>query len=206
VQNPFEEEYYVFEFEASVQRGTRIGMEFRGASRLSNADDSARHDAAEADPPGPGPRRYTDAELLDRFHRSKSRPASSETLGFHVLRVDQAAGEVEVEFLGRPEFCNPMGHVQGGFLAAMLDECSAVAGIVASGMTSAFPSLEMKISFLHPVKPGRIRGVGRVVKQGRTVCFLEGDLYGEDGKLAARGSVTSLPMPFKAAKPPPGPA
>jgi len=25
VQNPFEEEYYVFEFEASVQRGTRIG-------------------------------------------------------------------------------------------------------------------------------------------------------------------------------------
>lgn len=146
-------------------------------------------------------RSYTDAELLERFHRSKNRPESSETLGFHMLRVDQAAGEVEVEFQGRPGFRNNMGHIQGGFLTAMLDECTTMAGLVASGMTAAFPTLEMKTSFFRPCKVGRVRGVGRVVRQGRTISFLEGDLYDEDGKHVARASVTTLPTPYAQFKP-----
>jgi uncharacterized protein (TIGR00369 family) len=145
-------------------------------------------------------RTWTDEELLARFHGSKSQPDSSRTLGFSMLRVDQARGEVEVEFQGRPEFRNSVGHIQGGFLTAMLDECTTVAGLIASGMSSAFPSLEMKTSFFRPVGVGPIRGVGRVVRQGRTVTFLEGDLFDAEGRLVARGSVTTLPQPFKASR------
>jgi uncharacterized protein (TIGR00369 family) len=141
--------------------------------------------------------RYTDAELLERFHRSRSRPESSELLGFHMLRVDQAAGEVEVRFEAKPAFRNTAGHVQGGFLTAMLDECTTVAGLIASGMSHVFPTLEMKVSFFRPASVGEIRGVGRVVKQGRTISFLEGDLYDLEGRHLARASVTSMPQPFK---------
>jgi uncharacterized protein (TIGR00369 family) len=144
--------------------------------------------------------RMTDAELLARFHNSRNVPESSQLLGFHLLRVDQAAGVAEVQFQARPEFRNSVGHIQGGFLTAMLDECTTIAGLVASEMTSAFPTLEMKTSFLRPVRVGPVRGVGRVLRRGRTITFLEGELFDTEGKLAATASVTTLPQPFKASR------
>lgn len=139
----------------------------------------------------------TDAELLERFRNTKNKPRSSQTLGYEMLRVDQAAMEVEIAFVGRAEFCNPMGQIQGGFLTAMLDECMSVAGVVASGVSASISSLEIKTSYLRPAFPGTLRGVGRVVKWGRTIAFLEGELYGEDGKMVARANSTALPTPFR---------
>ena len=41
-------------------------------------------------------------------------------------------------------------------------ECMSVACMVASGMTSVAPTVEMKTSFFRPALPGPISGVGRV--------------------------------------------
>jgi uncharacterized protein (TIGR00369 family) len=78
----------------------------------------------------------------------------------------------------------------------MLDECMSVAGMIASGMTSVVPTLEMKTSFLRPAIPGPLKGVGWVVRWGRTVCFLEGELYDPEGRLLAKASATAIPTPF----------
>ncbi len=103
---------------------------------------------------------------------------------------------MEAEFEGRPEFGNNTGVIQGGFLTAMLDEVTTIAGVVASGLTSAFPSLEMKTSYLRPCRQGKVRGVGRVVRLGRSVAFLEGDLYDAEGKHVAHATVTAVPTPL----------
>ena len=139
----------------------------------------------------------TDAELLDRFRNTSNNPKSSQTLGYEVLRIDQAAQEVEIAFTGSPEFCNPMGQIQGGFLTAMLDECMSVAGVVASGVTVSIASLEIKTSYLRPATPGRLRGVGRVVRLGRQIAFLEGELYDAEDRPVARASSTAVPVPYK---------
>ena len=141
--------------------------------------------------------RWTDAELLERFRNTRNKPQSSQTLGYDVRRIDQAAMEVEIAFVGKPEFCNPMGQIQGGFLTAMLDECMSVAGVVASGVSASISSLEIKTSYLRPAVPGPLRGVGRVVKWGRTIAFLEGELYDGEGRMVARANSTALPTPFK---------
>ena len=141
----------------------------------------------------------TDADLLARFQNAKRRPPGSDTLGFHVTRVDQAKMEVEAEFTARAEFTNPAGLIQGGFLCAMLDETMSVAGIVASGMTVFLPTLEMKTSFLRGAYPGTLKCVGRVVKWGRTIAYLEGELYDVEGKLLAKASSTAMPQPYKQA-------
>jgi len=49
-------------------------------------------------------------------------PKAAETLGIVFTHIDADAGVVEAEFQGRPEFTNPVGNIQGGFLAAMLDD------------------------------------------------------------------------------------
>lgn len=139
----------------------------------------------------------SDAALLERFCNAKKPGASSKTLGAEALRIDQAAMEVEFAFEGRAEFCNPVGQIQGGFLSAMLDEVMSVAGVVTSGVTASIASLEIKTTYLRPAVPGRLRGVGRVVKWGRTICFLEGELYDAEGRAVARASSSAMPVPFK---------
>ncbi len=146
------------------------------------------------------PERVPDEALLARFQNAKRRPPATETLGFTVVRVDQAKMEIEVTCEGRPEFCNPAGQIQGGFLMAMLDETMSVSAVVASNMTAFVPTLEMKTSFLRPALPGPLRVIGRVAKWGRQICFLEGELYDAEGRLLAKATSTAMPQPFKRAE------
>jgi uncharacterized protein (TIGR00369 family) len=139
----------------------------------------------------------TDEAILQRFLRTKNQPTGSQTLGFRMVAVSQAERSVEVEFDAKAELLlNPMKQIQGGYLCAMLDEAMSVACMVASGMTAVAPTLEMKTSFFRPGAPGKIRGVGRVVKWGRQVAFTEGELYDPDGRLLAKATGTAIPTPF----------
>jgi uncharacterized protein (TIGR00369 family) len=148
------------------------------------------------------PPALSDADLLARFQNSRNQPPGSETLGFRMIRVVQAEMLVEVLFTARPEFCNPMRQIQGGFLCAMLDDTMSVAGLVASGMTCVMPTLEMKTSFLRPAKPGQLRCIGRVLKWGRSIAFTEGELFDEAGVLLAKATATAKPTPFEQFKAP----
>ena len=147
------------------------------------------------------PEALTDEAILQRFLRSKNQPTGSQTLGFRMVAVSQADRSVEVEFDARAELLlNPMKQIQGGYLCAMLDEAMSVACMVASGMTAVAPTLEMKTSFFRPGMPGKIRGVGKVVKWGRQVAFTEGELFDLEGRLLAKATGTAIPTPFASYK------
>jgi uncharacterized protein (TIGR00369 family) len=143
----------------------------------------------------------TDEAILERFLRTKNQPTGSQTLGFRMVAVSQAEKTVEVEFEARAEvLLNPMKQVQGGYLCAMLDECMSVACMVASGMTHVAPTAEMKTSFFRPGMPGKIRGIGKVVRWGSRVAFTEGELYDPEGRLLAKATGTAIPTPFQVYK------
>ena len=145
----------------------------------------------------PEPETLTDEAILARFQRTKNQPTGSQTLGFRIVGVSQATKSVEVEFEARAEvLLNPMKQIQGGYLCAMLDECMSVACMVASGMTAVAPTLEMKTSFLRPGAPGKIKGIGRVLKWGRQVAFTEGELFDPEGRMLAKATGTAIPTPF----------
>ncbi len=144
------------------------------------------------------PEVLTDEAILARFQRSKNQPTGSQTLGFRIVAVSQAEKSVEVEFDAKPELLlNPMKQVQGGYLCAMLDECMSVACMVASGMTHVAPTAEMKTTFFRPAAPGKLKGIGKVAKWGRTIAFTEGELYDAEGRLLAKATGTAVPTPFQ---------
>ncbi|KQW70543.1 thioesterase [Phenylobacterium sp. Root77] len=144
------------------------------------------------------PEVLTDEAILARFQRSKNQPTGSQTLGFRIVAVSQADKSVEVEFEAKPELLlNPMKQIQGGYLCAMLDECMSVACMVASGMTHVAPTAEMKTTFFRPAMPGKLKGIGKVAKWGRTIAFTEGELYDSDGRLLAKATGTAVPTPFQ---------
>jgi len=147
------------------------------------------------------PKALTDDDILQRFLRTKNQPTGSQTLGFRMLSVSQEKMQVEVAFDAKAELlANPMKQVQGGYLCAMLDECMSVACMVASKMTAVAPTAEMKTSFFRPAMPGELKGIGRVVRWGRTLAFTEGELYDAEGRLVAKATGTAVPTPFKTYK------
>src|SRR5436853_3051000 len=136
----------------------------------------------------------TDEAILERFQRTRNQPTGSQTLGFRMVAVSQERKEVEVAFDAKSELLsNPMKQIQGGYLCAMLDECMSVACMVASGMTHVAPTAEMKTSFFRPGAPGKIKGVGRVIRWGARVAFTEGELTDPEGRVLARATGTAIP-------------
>ena len=124
--------------------------------------------------------------ILDRFPT----PPCATLLGLDILEADPADGRVKIAFLAKPEFCNAAGNVQGGFLAAMLDDCMGPAILVATN-AEAFPStIDLHVQFLSPAKPGKIIGQGRIVRLGRTIGFVEAELADESDNLLARASAS----------------
>lgn len=117
-------------------------------------------------------------------------PAAARTLGMNILHVDAEAGTLEAEFEGRPEFTNPAGNIQGGFLSAMLDDTMgpALACQLAAGEFA--PTLNLNVQFFAPAMPGKIRGIGRVARRGGGICFLSGELS-QDGKVVAAATATA---------------
>ena len=121
-------------------------------------------------------------------------PPSGRLLGWRA--VDVQPGHVRVEYTAREEFYNPAGNVQGGILAAMLDETMGPAALSALGENEFPATLEMKVAFISPARAGRVIAEGHVLHGGRSVLFLEGRLMSENGTLIASESATARIVPL----------
>ena len=90
-------------------------------------------------------------------------------------------GWITVRFLGKQEFRNPAGHVQGGMLAAMLDDCMGPAILVKSGGALIGTTISLTANYIAPAKPGDLFGEASVVRMGKAVGFVEARLFDPDG-------------------------
>ncbi len=123
------------------------------------------------------------------------RPPCAELLGWEIVDARPADGWIRTRFEARPEFLNPAGYIQGGFLAAMLDDTMGPAMFIYSEGRLFTPTIEMHVSFLCPAKPGPLYGEGQVVQAGTSIAFLEGKLMDLSGTLLARARATARLVP-----------
>ena len=112
--------------------------------------------------------------------------------GGTLLEYSDQEQKAVMQFDARPEFCHSDGKVvQGGFIAAWMDAAMAHAVRQTSHGEASAMTLELKVTFIAAVGPGRGVAVGRVVSMGRSVAFLEGQLLDGGGKLLATSSSTA---------------
>lgn len=129
--------------------------------------------------------------IFDRFPR----PPCADTLGWQLLDADEETGAIRVAFDGKPAFCNPGGNIQGGFVAAMLDDTLGPTVLVKSGGSHYCATINLNVSFLAPARPGAFVGVGHIAQLGKTVAFLEGELFDADGQCVARATASARVVP-----------
>ena len=120
------------------------------------------------------------------------RPPAAGVLGWELVSVDPDAGTIEVAFTATDQFLNPVGVIQGGFLAAMLDDTMGPALVATLGPGRFAPTADLHVQFLRPARPGRLTGRGRVVRRGKDVAFLAGELLDESGQIVAAATATAL--------------
>jgi uncharacterized protein (TIGR00369 family) len=118
-------------------------------------------------------------------------PPSSKLLGWHLLDARPTEGWIRIGFVGRPEFCNPAGFVQGGILSAMLDDTMGPAVFVMTEGRLYTATITMTVNFLAPAKPGPIVGEARVTQLGKTIAFAEGKLLAADGTTLATATTSA---------------
>lgn len=118
----------------------------------------------------------------------------ADTLGFVIDREDDGTWTISCDV--QNVHLQPLGLVHGGVYASMAETIASVGTVAA-----VFPDGNIAVGqsnlthFVRPVTSGRVIGRARPIHRGRTSWIWDVDMTNEEGKLAARSTVTMAVRP-----------
>ena len=122
-------------------------------------------------------------------------PACDLTLGL-VCTDKSTPGRTTWVMRADERFANPVGVVQGGFLAALCDSAMGASTITwarGQGLRVVSANVELKCSFLKAARVGSLLTcTAWVLSGGSRTCFVEADVVDDDLRLVAKSSSTYL--------------
>jgi uncharacterized protein (TIGR00369 family) len=137
-----------------------------------------------------------DPDFERRVRSSFARQAAMGTLGVTLERV--APGEVDLALPFRADLTQQHGFLHAGVVTAVVDSACGYAALSLMEPGAAVLSVEFKVQLLAPARGARFRGLGRVVRAGRTLTVVKGELWAvaEESmparRAAAHGEVVAL--------------
>ncbi|MEM0117060.1 MAG: PaaI family thioesterase [Conexivisphaerales archaeon] len=93
--------------------------------------------------------------------------------------VSAKKGFCETELIVRKEHLNSLGVVHGGVLTTMAD--IAMGHACRSVSDKKLVTVELKLSFMRPIFPARIRAEGKVLKKGEHLIFASCSIFSAEG-------------------------
>lgn len=115
-----------------------------------------------------------------------------ETMGLvRIIEIDPA-GRASLEYEAKREQCHSGGVVQGGFISGWIDAAMAHAAMAKNGEGIVPMTLELKVSYFAPTRPGPVIAEAWVERHGKRTSFYEGHLLDKDGTVLAKASSTIL--------------
>ncbi len=119
-------------------------------------------------------------------------PPVAALVGFKLVSTERGQAVIEMEASER--HANPMGTLHGGILCDIADAAMGMACASTLEDGETFTTLEMKINFLKPVWKAKLRAVGRIVKEGRTISLAECRVTDEKEQLVAFATCTQMTL------------
>lgn len=134
----------------------------------------------------------TGLEFLEALRDGRLPPPPIAALvGMNPISV--AAGDVVFSCRPDESVYNPIGVVHGGLVCILLDTVAACAVHSTLPLGVGYTSVEIKVSYLRPVRAGvELVAHGWVTKPGRRVAFAEADVRDAEGVVLATASSTCL--------------
>jgi uncharacterized protein (TIGR00369 family) len=122
-------------------------------------------------------------------------PSIHQTLGQRRV-ISMEGGRAVIEYEAGLHMCHSGGVVQGGFVTGWIDAAMAHAVIGQFGRDVAPMTLEVKVSFYAPARPGLVIAEAWIERAGKTTCFVEGALKDSAGAVLAKASSTLRLVPL----------
>jgi acyl-CoA thioesterase len=125
------------------------------------------------------------------------RPPAWDLLNGKLIDYNETLQRVTMEWLAETRHCHSVpGHpkggiVQGGIVTGWLDAAMASACLFVVNPGTSVASLEIKVTFLLAAHPGVYRSYGAVLRIGRTIAFLEAELFDHGDRLIAKATSTA---------------
>ena len=119
-------------------------------------------------------------------------------LGFNIKSVQLGQAVIELDM--SEDLTNAMGTLHGGVFCTIADTAMGVAFFTMLEKGESLTTLELKINYLKPVWNGKLLAMGKVVKKGKMMGFVECDVIDENEQLVARASCTYMALADDQAK------
>jgi uncharacterized protein (TIGR00369 family) len=107
---------------------------------------------------------------------------------------DIADGRAVITLVAGKQHANPMGTLHGGVLCDIADAAMGLAFASTLAPDETFTTIELKINFFRPVWEANLRAVGKVIRRGATVGYVECEVTDEQGRLVAKASSTCMAL------------
>ena len=104
---------------------------------------------------------------------------------FNLEFLEQVDDTYKIKVTFPSESTNPMNMVQGGMIAAAMDDATAMVVISAYEFKKGPLSTDLHVLFHRPVAVGEAVIEVRIIKLGQKLATVEGRLFNADNKLAA---------------------
>lgn len=134
--------------------------------------------------------------MAPRDQRVQVPPNCDLTLGMTCIDKSEAGRSVW-QMVADDRFSNPVGIVQGGFVAAFMDSAMGAASVTFARERKVFSAnAEIKVSFLKPARAGStLTCTAEVISGGSRAAFAEATVVDGDGRLVAKASSTYILTP-----------
>ena len=116
-------------------------------------------------------------DIEARIRDSFARQSIMATLGAEVAAV--RPGEVEIVLPFGDHILQQHGFIHAGAVATIADTACGYAALTVMPRDAAVLTTEFKINLLSPAKGNRLRAIGRVIRNGRTLVISLGEVFAE---------------------------
>ena len=125
------------------------------------------------------------ADFVRRWHAGEvSLAPIVELLGIRPVELGEGRAVVEMDVDSRLH--NAMGILHGGVLLDLADVAIGVALATVAEEGETFSTVQSSVSYLRPVREGRLLAEARVAQRGRTIGHLECGVRDAEGRGVAR--------------------
>jgi uncharacterized protein (TIGR00369 family) len=103
-----------------------------------------------------------------------------------ILTETLGQGEARLSLPIEPHLTNSLGTVHGGVIMSLLDVALCTAARTLHPESVGVVTIDMSTSFIGAGGGARLVAEARVMKDARTMSFVEGEAMNEDGSLVAK--------------------
>jgi uncharacterized protein (TIGR00369 family) len=139
----------------------------------------------------------TGLELFEFYRDGRLEPVGvAALLAIRYLEVED--GRILLACDSRSAFANPLGLLDGGIAATLLDSAMGCAVHTTLPANQAYSSLDISVRHIRSgaIDGGELRAEGRVMHRGRKVRTAEATLHDEAGRLIATATSSLMVLPL----------